>query len=222
LSVIKKSGITEQVTDAIRKAIITGQYKPGQKLSEALLSKHYNVSRTPIREAFKQLSTENLVEIIPRVGTRVSNPTEEELTELFIVKETLEGLAAKLLTERQDQATIDKLEKAVQSMEKAYNTTNYDEFVQANNEFHKYISLGANNKTLSNYLQKLVNQVAYNSFVNLSIKQPNRFKKSLCEHHKILKAIKDANPDLAEQYMKEHVNASAQELKKGIAKQLYT
>lgn len=219
MSLIKKSGITEQVTDAIRKAIITGYYKPGQKLSEASLSEYYNVSRTPIREAFKQLSTENLVEIIPRVGTRVSKPSQEELSELFIVKEVLEGLAAKLLTIRQDQTIIKQLEQSVELMETAFETTDYNKFIEANNEFHKYIRVGAENETLSNYIQQLVNQVAYNSFVNLSIQQPNRFKNSLKEHQNILKAIKENNPDLAERLMKEHVRASAHELKQGISKQ---
>jgi len=62
-------GITAQVSNAIREAIVMGEYEPGQKLSETALSEHFQVSRTPIREALKQLEREGLVEIIPRVGT---------------------------------------------------------------------------------------------------------------------------------------------------------
>lgn len=221
MSLITTSSVTLQVTNLIREAIISGKYKPGQKLSEALLSEDYGVSRTPIREAFKQLSMEGLVEIKPRVGTLVSKPSEKELTELFAVKEVLEGLAAKLLAEKGSASEILELEDSVRSMEKAYETSDYDMFIKANHKFHKCIRSGANNTKLSFLLNTLLNQVSYNSYVHLSIEQPKRLEQSILEHKKVLNAIKSCKPDEAEQYMREHVSASGQVLRKGIAMELY-
>ncbi|GGJ98480.1 GntR family transcriptional regulator [Lentibacillus kapialis] len=218
---ITTSSVTTQVTDAIRDAIIKGKYKPGEKLSEALLSEYYEVSRTPIREAFKRLSIEGLVEVKPRVGTRVTKPTEKELTELFAVKEVLEGLAAKLLAEKENNTGIEQLEHSIKRMEDALESSDYNIFVEANDNFHKFIRAESENSKLNFFLNSLLNQISYNRYVHLSIEQPNRLEESIMEHKRVLAAIKSSNPAEAEKYMREHVKASGQVLKKGVAKELY-
>ncbi|MCM3791035.1 GntR family transcriptional regulator [Domibacillus sp. 8LH] len=217
---ILTTSITTQVTNAIREAIVTGEFEPGRKLSEFELSEHYKVSRTPVREAFKQLEREGLVEIIPRVGTCVTKPTEKEIAELFTVKEVLEGLAAGLLAENRHVKEIDDLQKAVQSMEKAVQFSDHKQFVEANNAFHEAVINGANNSKLSFMLNMLINQIPYNRYVYLSIEVPNRLEKSLKEHQFILETILSGNREAAEKAMREHVRASAMQLQKGISQKL--
>ncbi|WNS75785.1 GntR family transcriptional regulator [Bacillus sp. DTU_2020_1000418_1_SI_GHA_SEK_038] len=218
---ILTTSITAQVTNAIRDAIVTGEYEPGKKLSEAALSEQYAISRTPIREALKQLEREGLVEIIPRVGTCVSKPTEKELTELFTVKEVLEGLAAGLLAESGNEEMIKEVEKAVAEMEKAVQTSDHKLYVESNNLFHKAILEGSDNSKLDYSLNLLLNQIPYSRYVYLSIEVPNRLEKSLQEHQAVLAAILRGDREEAEKAMREHVRASGLQLKAGIAKKLY-
>lgn len=220
ITTILTLGITAQVTNAIRDAIVTGEYEPGQKLSETALSEYFKVSRTPIREALKQLEREGLVEIIPRVGTCVTKPTEQELKELFTLKEVLEGLAAGLFAEIGNANEIKKVQKAVADMEKALQTSDNKLYVEANSIFHKTILDGANNSKLSYMLNLLLNQIPYNRYVFITIGDPIRREQSLQEHKDILYAIEKGDRMEAEKMMRHHVRASGEELRKDIEKKL--
>ncbi|PCD07750.1 GntR family transcriptional regulator [Peribacillus simplex] len=220
ITAILTLGITAQVTNAIRESIVTGEYEPGQKLSETVLSEYYKVSRTPIREAFKQLEREGLVEIIPRVGTCVTKPTEKELDELFTLKEVMEGLAAGLLAESGNAEDINNLKQAVSDMEIAIQTSDKKLYVEANDVFHSVIQEGANNSKLSYMLNLLLNQIPYRQYVFLTIEDPNRRERSLKEHQAVLIAIEKGNREEAEKAMREHVKASGLQLKMDIAKKL--
>jgi DNA-binding GntR family transcriptional regulator len=221
MSVISTSSITSQVTNAIRQSIVTGEYEPGQKLSEAALSEYFEVSRTPVREALKQLEREGLVEIIPRVGTCVSKPTDKELKELFTIKEVMEGLAAGLLAERGSVKEISDMEHAVVKMEEAVKMSDSDLFVEANSEFHKAILEGSDNSKLSYLFNILVNQIPYNRYVYLSLEVPNRLEQSLLEHKEVLEMIKSGKSKEAEEAMRKHVKASGLHLQTGIINKLY-
>ncbi|MGN7285857.1 GntR family transcriptional regulator [Shouchella rhizosphaerae] len=218
---ISKAGITAQVTDAIREAIVLSDYKPGEKLSEAQLAEYYQVSRTPIREALKQLDREGLVTIIPRVGTCVTKPTLEEINELFELKEMMEGLGAGAFANRITDAEVNVLEKLVHQMETAVAERDFDSYVAANQDFHKSILEGSKNSKLKYFLNLLLNQMPFRSYVHLSIQAPERIEKSLEEHRMILNALKDRNQIEAEQAMKIHVKASGEQLKKEIIKRLF-
>lgn len=209
---ILTTSITSQVSNAIRDAIVNGEYEPGQKLSEVNLSDYYQVSRTPIREALKQLEREGLVEIIPRVGTCVAKPTEKELKELFRVKEVLEGLAARLLAENRNHEIIKKIQSSVADMERAIQESNNKLYVHANTTFHNGILKGADNSKLSYLLNLLLNQIPYNRYVYLTIENPKRLENSLNEHKAILSAIEKGDREQAENAMREHVKASRLQL----------
>ncbi|MBZ5753396.1 GntR family transcriptional regulator [Metabacillus rhizolycopersici] len=221
MSILTTTSITAQVTNAIREAIVTGDYEPGKKLSEAALSDYYEISRTPIREALKQLEREGLVEIIPRVGTCVTKPTEKELIELFTVKEALEGLAAGILAESGNTKAIEEVQKSVATMEKAVQTADHKLYVEANSLFHTAILEGSDNSKLRFLLNLLLNQIGYSRYVYLSLEVPKRIEKSLQEHQAILTALLKGDCEGAEKAMREHVRASGIELQKGIAKKLY-
>ena len=221
MSTLTTTSITAQVTNAIREAIIKGKFEPGEKLSEVSLSEYYQISRTPIREALKQLEREGLVEISPRVGTVVTKPTEKELAELFTMKETLEGLAAGLLVEQGNVKAIEEVRKSVVLMEKAVETSDHNLYVEANSIFHNVILEGADNSKLTYTLNLLLNQIGYSRYVYLTIEAPQRIEKSLQEHQAILQALLEGDRDKTEKAMRAHVRASGIELQKEIAKKLY-
>jgi DNA-binding GntR family transcriptional regulator len=105
----REASLQSRVAAQIREGIVTGDYSAGTGLSEVALSSELGVSRTPVREALKQLATEGLVEIVPRVGTFVATPTRRDVTELYGLKEIFEGCAAALLAPRGDAVAIDAL-----------------------------------------------------------------------------------------------------------------
>src|SRR2546422_6782820 len=98
-----------RVVRGLRSQILSGELEPGTALSEVTLAGTFGVSRTPVREALKQLQVEGLVEIVPRVGTFVSKPSLRDVTELLEVKEVLEGLAARLLAQRGRVPELERL-----------------------------------------------------------------------------------------------------------------
>jgi DNA-binding GntR family transcriptional regulator len=100
----------------MRRAILTGHLKPGQKLVESELAQQLGVSRNPIREAFGQLQVEGLVTTIPNLGAYVANPTHEELRDALILRAHLEWLAVRLILAKAPPVDLDRL---VESLEKA-------------------------------------------------------------------------------------------------------
>lgn len=91
---LRNESVQGRLITEIRRRIIAGEIQPGINISELALAEEFGVSRTPVRETFKQLQTEGLIEIRPRVGTFVTTPSRREVIELFEMKELLEGAAA--------------------------------------------------------------------------------------------------------------------------------
>ena len=106
----------EQVCERIRSAILRGELKPGSKLTEQDLAAELEVSRTPIREAIRQLEVERLVSRTPFVGVTVTQLSPEEVIELLDIREVLEGLVARLATRNMDSVHLQRLKKSLQQL----------------------------------------------------------------------------------------------------------
>ncbi|GAB3556048.1 GntR family transcriptional regulator [Spelaeicoccus albus] len=196
----------------IRAAIVNGQYASGDLLSEVSLSTLYNVSRTPVREALKQLQTEGLVEVRPRVGTFVRRPTHREVAELFELKEALEGLAAKLLARRGHVVEIDALMKNLSQTEEAVEADDEESQARLISEFHNLLVDGADNTKLREHYRRLMNQLTYMPLVRTTLSHQGRPTASLNEHRAVLEFIVAKDSHGAEWAMRNHVAASAAEV----------
>ncbi|WP_141287138.1 GntR family transcriptional regulator, partial [Pseudonocardia saturnea] len=141
-------GAQARVLDGLRAAIVDGAHGPGQSLSEVALATEYEVSRTPVREALKQLQIEGLVEIRPRVGTFVRVPTRRELVELFELKEMLEGMGARLLAGRGDIPVLDELAENLERSGEAVARDDAGAYARLVHEFHELLVIGADNSRL--------------------------------------------------------------------------
>ncbi len=135
--------IQGRVITEMRRRIIAGEIQPGANLSELALADEFSVSRTPVREALKQLQTEGLVEIRPRVGTFVTTPSRREITELFEMKELLEGAAARLLAQRGRVQEVDQLEENLRQADLAVARDDRDRYAELVQEFHDLLITGA-------------------------------------------------------------------------------
>jgi len=205
-------GIQARVTDRLRALIADGTLESGAALSEVALADEFEVSRTPVREALKQLQTEGLVTIRPRVGTFVTRPSRREINELFQLKELLEGAAARLLAQRGDVPEIAALRENVRRADAAVEAGDVESYAALVDEFHDLIMRGADNHKLAQHYRTMMNQLAYSRRVQTSLSRPGRLVESDAEHHRVLELIVAKDGITAERVMREHVRASQQAL----------
>jgi DNA-binding GntR family transcriptional regulator len=208
--------IQGRVIAEMRRRIISGQVPSGANLSELALADEFGVSRTPVREALKQLETEGLVEVRPRVGTFVTTPSRREITELFEMKELLEGAAARLLAQRGRVPEVEQLEENLRQADRAVARDDRARYAELVQEFHDLLIVGADNSKLGAHYRMLMNQLAYPRLVTTSLAQPGRPLQSDREHHNVLELIVAKDGDSAERVMREHVRASRRALLAGL------
>lgn len=213
---VPSGSIQARVISEMRRRIITGEAASGALLSELALAEEFGVSRTPVREALKQLQTEGLVEVRPRVGTFVAAPSRRDITELFQMKELLEGAAARLLAQRGRVPEIDQLQDNLRAADDAVRHDDRRRYAELVEEFHDLLIVGADNSKLESHYRTLMNQLAYSRLVTTSLDQPGRPMQSEREHHVVLDLIIAKDGDSAERVMREHVRASRQALLAGL------
>lgn len=197
--------------DRIRNLVLGGDFPPGAPLSEVFLAQEFEVSRTPIREALKQLQHEGLVEIRPKVGTFVREPTRREIVELFQLKESLEGLAASLLARRGEVPELSVLRRNLEESDMAVLTNDSDAYARLVHEFHWTIVRGSDNRKLAEHYERLMNQLAYQRLVLQTVEHPGRIEASTREHRAVLDMIEHKDAFGAESAMRNHVHASSRE-----------
>jgi DNA-binding GntR family transcriptional regulator len=209
---LNQTSMQARVAEELRQMIISGELAPRSSLSEMALSETFGVSRTPIREALKQLQTEGLVEVRPRVGTFVAVPSRRELTELFQMKELLEGAAARLLAFRGNVPELELLQANMRAADEVVRADDAERYAELVHEFHDLIVTGADNSKLEAHYRTLMNQLAFTRLVRTSLSRPGRLSASDNEHHRVLNLILAKDGDGAERVMREHVRLSHQAL----------
>lgn len=193
----------------LRDRVLDGSYGPEEIIPEHALAEAFGVSRTPIREALKQLENEGLVEIRPRVGTFVRYPTRREVIELFQVKEAMEGLGAYLLAQRAPCSELDKLKNNITESTAAIDQSDTDNYARLVHEFHWTLMLGSHNEKLIEHYDRLMNQLTYHRLVLETVSVPGRSRQSNHEHEAVVKAIEAQDAIGAELAMRNHVHASS-------------
>ena len=196
----------------IRELVLGDGYAPGTALSEVRLAEHFDVSRTPVREALKQLQVEGLVEIRPKVGTFVRQISRREIVEMFEVKEVLEGMAARLMARRGHVPELDVLRANLESSETATQRGDSATYAALVHEFHRTIVHGSDNRKLAEHYTSLMNQLSYHRMVLRSVEHPGRLARSCAEHRRIVELISEKDGTGAELAMRDHVAASAREV----------
>lgn len=202
---IHSTSLAAEAFDKVVDAITSGEFEPGQKLSEADLARQLGISRGPIREALQRLEG-RLVNRTPRIGVRVIQFGRDELGELFFLREAMEGMAARLAAEN---ATDDELEELRRLLDlHAEKIANADSRVyrqrSADEDFHFAIARASKCASIE---RLLLNEVYYHLRIHRlkSSTLPGRAKEALDEHHEILEALQSRNAQRAEDSMRNHV-----------------
>ncbi len=180
--------LREKILENIRDAILKGELKPGERVSEPDIAERYGISRTPIREAFRQLESEGYLTVVPRKGAVVAKHTEKDIEEFYSIKSVLEGYAANLAAEKMTPKDVDKLESINNRLAKLSKTNDVKTFFRVHNEFHEYFIRAAGNQKLLELIHQLLKKFEYLRVASLSI--PGRMEISVHEHKKILEAFR--------------------------------
>lgn len=198
--------LRDSIADELRERIISGAYPPDFRLVERDLAQQLEVSRIPLREAFRQLESEGLVRALPRRGVVVASMSAKDVENLFEIRESLESLAARLAAQRADQQGLQRLRAHLDDARAATTAADKDGIARANAAFHATIIDLADNELLHSMMTPLNSKVRW-LFRITSETDPEM----LCrEHAELFDAIAAGNADQASRIALEHVAASRQ------------
>jgi len=203
---MKVKSLVDHTSKYLEDMIIKGKLRPGQRIKEQEVSSQLGISRPPVREAFKILEAEGLIEREPRRGVLVSEVTKNDIWEIYTLKIALYTLAVTLAIDRISDNGIGKLEKIVAQMEVIVQDDSNPDIIryeELNNLFHETTAILAGHARLKKMVQSLNNQikrVSYRSFT-----KEGHLKSSCRYHRQILEAIKARDKMLAERLTREHI-----------------
>lgn len=206
--------LRDVVFKTLRQAILTGELKPGERLMEIHLAEKLGVSRTPIREAIRQLELEGLVEMMPRRGAIVAHISEKSMSDVLEVRLALDELAVSLACERITDDEIKELYNACISFENAVATCDSKSIAAADVAFHDIIFSSTRNPRLTQMVNNLAEQMYRYRFEY--IKDSSIHASLIKEHRDIFNAI--SNRDKGNAIAANHAHIENQE--KAIIKQL--
>ena len=196
--------LRDVVFNTLRRAILTGQLKPGERLMEVHLANQLGVSRTPIREAIRKLELEGLVIMIPRRGAEVARITEKSLKDVLEVRQALDALSVELACDRITQEDTRKLYEACLAFEKATKGKDASVIAKADVELHDIIVAATGNKRLQQLVNNLSEQMYRYRFVY--IKEESQHDMLVEEHREIYESIASRDKERAARAASIHID----------------
>jgi len=200
--------LREQVITALRQAILDFQLKPGQRLVERELIEQLGVSRTTIREALRELTSEGLVTVIPQRGAMVTAPNLEDAADLYEVRASLESLVVQRFVERATEVEVASLKESVEDIAKvASETDDIREILAAKDRFYAVLIAGARSSALQQLLEGIQARVQVLRATSLS--EEGRTPQVVRELRAVVTAIGERDVEKASRLCAEHVRAAA-------------
>jgi DNA-binding GntR family transcriptional regulator len=200
------SSLRGRVFQSIREDILNGVYMEHDELRENTIAKKLGVSRTPVREALRQLELEGLVKIIPNKGAFVTGITAEDVKDIYAVRSMLEGLCVRWATENISEEQLTELEEILVLSEFHLHKSQGEKTQQVtelDGKFHEILYDASNSRILKHVLSD------FHKYVRLarkaSVANESRAQKSIEEHRSILDAIKNKDADRAEALANAHM-----------------
>ncbi len=208
----KTVSLADQVFERLEHDILTEKYKQGELLTEMRLCEELGVSRTPIREALRRLSQENLIKECSK-GNLVLGISKDDLCDIFTIRLALGGIVAALAAEKCTNEDIEEL-KGVLELQEFYGTkSNPEQIKQMDNRFHETIYKISGSNVYCNTLLPLIKKVQ--KYRRVSLENSQRAKSSILEHREIFEAIAAKDTRLAKEKMTSHVKNAFDSTLKG-------
>jgi len=202
--------LSDQIRNVLTDDIASGALPAGTALDEQQLADRFNASRTPVREALRQLSVSGLVEIRPRRGVVVTRVTPERIMEMFETMAEIEALCVRFATYRMtplERSHLIELHESSQALVSADDVGGYDAF---NREFHVSIYRATHNQFLVE--QAMAIRLRLNAFRRTQLRQGDRMARSRDEHDAVMRAIAQGDGDKAARRMRAHMLNAASAL----------
>lgn len=198
-----KLSTAEVIYQRIETQIAEGHFTDGERLDEAKLAREFGVSRTPLREALRRLSSNGLVEFIPNRGTFVRQPDLVRLVEMFDVMAGLEAWCARLAAVRMTTAQAIMLRQAASACEAALDINDSRAYDTHNAKFHTLIYEASGNRFLAEETRHMQQRLL--PFRQAQLFATDRLSQSMKEHRGILVALEKGDAKTAEELMRDHV-----------------
>lgn len=196
--------LRDVVFNTLRRSILTGELKPGERLMEIHLADKLGVSRTPIREAIRKLELEGLVTMIPRRGAEVAQITEKHLRDVLEVRRALDALAVELACERITAEELESLKEACANFAKETKQGNANRLARADVAFHDIILNASGNERLVQMISKLSQQM-YRYRLEY-VKDETSYERLIAEHEAIYEAICSRDGRAGAEAIKNHID----------------
>ncbi len=193
---------------AVREAILRGHLPPGYRLNEVGLAQRFSISRTPIREALLRLESERLIERNGRGGLVVGEITPEDILEIYVVREVLNGLVARLAAEHAKSVDIAEARWLFEALREAAAERDYTRMASVNVEFHEALCRATRNELLLTLMKQVHDRVKRIPGTTFSV--PERAEQALVEHEQVLRAIEAHDGDAAERLARAHMARAMQ------------
>ena len=210
-----KYSLHGRVFNRLREDIIAGKYKENEELRENTIAKELGVSRTPVREAIKQLELEGLVNVIPNRGAYVTGISEKDAHDIYEIRSYLEGLCARWACERQTDELVEKLTEVIELTDFYIKKGNTSQILELDDSFHELLYEASGSKRLYQLLSDFhhyVKRIRQQSLSNIE-----RAKASNEEHRAIVEAIRSRDEEEAERLAHEHIiQTISNHLKRGL------
>lgn len=203
--------LREKILENIRDAIVSGRLKAGSRVSEPELAERYGISRTPIREAFRQLESEGYLTVIPRRGAVVSELSPKDVDDFYAIKSIMEGYAARRACENLSEKDLTRLQTINNKLAELARIGDVKHFFKHHSDFHELFIKAADNEKLHELIAGLVTKFQRLRFTSLSL--PGRMEVSVQEHEKIIEAFRNKDADLAEKLVRMNAEYGGRVLK---------
>jgi len=196
--------LCDYVDESLRERLRDGRLQPGDRLNAVKLARELGVSRTPVQEALNRLERDGLLAIQPRHGAIITDLEPGQARELYIMREMLQGKAARLAARNATDVEIHTLRDMLEDQKRSFDNT--PQFVRHNQHFHDAIFQMAHNRYLLQVVKMFHSSLALLRSTNFL--PPGRTKSAFAEHVLIVEAIERRDPDAAEEATIKHIRAS--------------
>lgn len=197
------SSTRQQAYTVLRTAIVSGSLKPGTRLSENELAGELGVSRTPVREALLRLREDQLVDVVPQLGTFVTAISDTAVNDAQFLREAVECAAVRLATERAQQSDVQHLRTILTKQEVARDAADFDAWFLLDDEFHHALC-DLSGRPIAWQIGRRANG-HLDRVRRLSLPVPSYLAEMVDEHRRVVDAVDLGDPDLAEAALRHHL-----------------
>jgi DNA-binding GntR family transcriptional regulator len=209
---LRRSSLSSDAYTFIRESFLSDKrYNPGDKISVEKLSRELGVSRTPLWGAINRLEAEGIVEVVPRMGVYLISYDPERMLDIFLVREALEGMLARIVAEKITEQQIGALQENIDEQKRYLHQGQVDRYYAAALGFHEMLVEISESHTLGKMLMSIFAQIRAMRLQRSY--SPMHLPQSCDDHDKLLRALSARDADLAEHEARSHIRDLANEIR---------